>query len=86
MDGGVEGLDPSVHHFGESGEGVHRNGREACFGQGAVGAAGRDDLDATFHKPAGEGDQVVLVAHGDERAADRYEISHESSGECVTLE
>ena len=65
---GVQGLDATVHHLGEARVGRDLGHGDAGLGEGAVGAAGGEELDAHLGQGAGEALESGLVRDADERA------------------
>ena len=68
MDGGVEGLDAAVEHFGGAGEVFDRADRVAGGGEGGGGAAGGDELPAAGGEAGGEVFKPGLVVDADQGA------------------
>ena len=71
MDLRVERLHPPVQDLGEAGDVGDVADREPGLGEGARGAAGRDELDAELGERAGEVDEAGLVGNGDQRPPHR---------------
>jgi hypothetical protein len=66
--GGMERLDPAVHHFGEAGYIGHADDRQALLLQHLSGAAGRYDFDVTGRQLACQRDQPGLVGNAQDRS------------------
>jgi hypothetical protein len=73
MDDRMQGLDPSVHHFGEVRQLRHVGDLKVRVAQRLGRATRRDQLDAVLRQPLGEIGQSGLVRNGKQRAADRAE-------------
>src|SRR5260370_4086643 len=77
MDFGMQGLDPTVHHFREASQVRHVADLEAGLGECSRGAPGGDELDAEALQPPGERDQSDLVGYRNEGSGDRaHMFSH----------
>ena len=62
----IDGLEPAIQHFGESGDFGNFAHRHACFVQRAGGSAGGNNLHAQIPKPGGEFHHAGFVRHADE--------------------
>ena len=61
---GMQGLDPSVHHFRKPGQFGNIPDLQAGRGNRLGGAAGGDEIDAVGGKRAGELDQSGFIRYG----------------------
>jgi hypothetical protein len=70
VDARVQGLDPAVHHFGKTGDGVDARDFHAGLRQFFRGAAGADDFDAHLGQRLGKLDDALFVGDTDECGLD----------------
>ena len=66
---GVQGLHPSAHHLGKTGQVRDVAYCQADFGERRLGPAGGDQLDAAARELAGKIGESGLVRNGKERTA-----------------
>ena len=79
----VQRLHATAERLGEAGDGRDIRHGEAGVADRRRGRAGRDDLDAGAGEGLGEPQQVGLVAHRHERAADRDDVAVTVQGRVV---
>ena len=72
MDFRVQGLDPAVHHFRETGIVRDLGHRDALFGQQFRRTACRQDLDIVSLQKAGDFKQAGFVGDAEQRALDFF--------------
>ena len=92
MDLRMQGLDPPVHHLGKAGEIGDVADLKPRLDEGAMRAAGRDQLDAEGGEAACEIDEAGLVGDGNQRPRgaakfDRHEGLHccEAQKQAVSM-
>jgi len=85
MDGRVQRLDATIHHFGKSREFGHVTHLQARIRKGLGGAAGGDEFYAVLCQRAGEINEAGLVGNRDEGASNRAVIGHEIGADCVAV-
>jgi hypothetical protein len=79
VDARVQGLDPPVHDFRETGHLGHLLHGEPGLAQGAAGAAGGNEFDTQRGQTTGEIHHAGLVRHAEQGAA--YRMSHDRTCE-----